>query len=218
MPEGAAAGSLVHYFGHVGPDSARHRMSILLFSLRFGLAPRVHCHPPGFFARLRARRAPMDRWNALKTLANPLASSPAPAPFDGITFTALGTTGGFIVTVANDPGGDPDQRQITSIGWTPTNDPTDTHTKAHRKIQANVVTVPNLAGRAPCALCVAGELNVGGGATINGTNTDPKCGGNDKYGTYTSGATTTDRNATVTGGAGGIAQNQGMSAFTNFTF
>src|SRR5207253_5822258 len=69
------------------------------------------------------------------TLANPLASSPAPAPFDGITFTALGTTGGFIVTVANDPGGDPDQRQITSIGWTPTNDPTDTHTKAHRKIQ-----------------------------------------------------------------------------------
>ena len=130
----------------------------------------------------------------------------------------FGTTGGFIVTVANDPGGDPDQRQITSIGWTPTNDPTDTHTKAHRKIQANVVSVPNLASRAPCALCVAGELNVGGGATINGSNTDPKCGGNDKYGTYTSGATTTDRNATVTGGAGGIAQNQGMSAFTNFTF
>src|SRR5207245_3591029 len=69
-PEGAAAGSLVHYFGHVGPDSARHRMSILLFSLRFGLAHGVHCHPPGFFARLRARRAPMDRWNALKTLTN----------------------------------------------------------------------------------------------------------------------------------------------------
>ncbi|HEY2994223.1 MAG TPA: hypothetical protein VGM22_15515 [Methylomirabilota bacterium] len=152
------------------------------------------------------------------TLANPLPSSPAPAPFDGNTFTVFGTTGGFIVTVANDPGGDPDQRQITSIGWTPTNDPTDTHTKAHRKIQANVVSVPNLASRAPCALCVAGELSVGGHAAINGTNTDPKCGGDDKYGTYTSGTTTMDGSATVTGGAGGIAQNQGMSAFNNFTF
>ena len=85
------------------------------------------------------------------TIANPMPSSPAPAPFDGNTFTALGNTGGFIVTVANDPGGDPNQRQITSIGWTPTNATTDTHTKAHRMIRANVINIPNLAGRAPCA-------------------------------------------------------------------
>src|SRR5437660_11241255 len=29
-------------------------MYISLFSLRFGLAPAVHCNPGGFFARLRA--------------------------------------------------------------------------------------------------------------------------------------------------------------------
>ena len=152
------------------------------------------------------------------TLANPLPSSPAPAPFDGNTFTALGITGGFIVTVANDPGGDPNQRQITSIGWTPTNSPIDGRTKAHRQIRANVITIPNLAGKAPCALCVKGELSVGGHATINGTNTDPTCGGNDKYGTYTLGATSQSGSSSVTGGAGGIAQNQPASNFNGFTF
>jgi hypothetical protein len=152
------------------------------------------------------------------TIANPMPSSPAAAPFDGNTFTALGNTGGFIVTVVNDPGGDPDQRQITSIGWTPTNATTDTHTKAHRMIRANVINIPNLAGRAPCALCVRGELSVGGSAAINGTNTDPECGGNNKYGTYTMGSTSTSGSAAITGGAGGVAQNQPASSFDAFTF
>ena len=152
------------------------------------------------------------------TIANPMPSSPAPAPFDGNTYTALGITGGFIVTVANDPGGDPNQRQITSIGWTPTNSPTDGRTKAHREIQANVINIPNLAGKAPCALCVQGELSVGGHASIVGTNTDPACGGNDKYGTYTLGLTSQSGSSTITGGAGGVAQNQPVSNFNNFTF
>src|SRR5215813_13786783 len=79
------------------------------------------------------------------TIANPMPSSPAPAPFDAVlpnvsgTFISVGNTGGFLVRVINDPAGDPDTRQITATGWTPTSDVTDTHTKAHRTIQAKVV-------------------------------------------------------------------------------
>ena len=152
------------------------------------------------------------------TIANPMPSSPPPAPFDGSTFTSVGTTGGFLVTVINDPGGDPDVRQITSTGWTPTNSNTDAHTKAHRTIQAKVVGIPNIAGRAPCALCVKGELNVGGNAAINGTNNDPNCGGNNKYGTFTEGQTTTNGSPSITGGAGGSASNQGSTPFNGFLF
>jgi Tfp pilus assembly protein PilX len=152
------------------------------------------------------------------TIANPMPSSPPAAPFDGSVFKSNGNTGGFLVTVINDPAGDPDVRQITSIGWTPTNSGLDTHTKAHRMIRASVVGIPNIAGRAPCALCVKGELNVGGNAAINGTNTDPACGGNNKFGTYTEGQTSTNGNPAITGGAGGIAQNQGSSTFDNFLF
>src|SRR5436190_10331739 len=152
------------------------------------------------------------------TIANPMPSSPAPAPFNGAVFTSSGNTGGFLVTVINDPAGDPDVRQITSIGWTPTNSGLDTHTKAHRMIRAQVVGIPNIAGRAPCALCVKGELNVGGHAAINGTNSDPACGGNNKYGTYTEGQTTTNGSPDITGGAGGIAANQGSTTFNNFLF
>lgn len=152
------------------------------------------------------------------TIANPMPSSPAPAPFNGATFTSNGTTGGFLVTVINDPAGDPDVRRITSTGWTPTNSGLDTHTKAHRVIQASVTGIPNIAGRAPCALCVKGELNVGGSASINGNNSDPACGGNNKYGTFTEGLTSTNGSPSVTGGAGGIAQNQGSSPFNGFLF
>jgi len=152
------------------------------------------------------------------TIANPMPSSPPAAPFDGSVFKSNGDTGGFLVTVINDPAGDPDVRQITSIGWTPTNNNVDTHAKAHRMIQAKVVGIPNIAGRAPCALCVKGELNLGGNAAVNGTNTDPACGANNKWGTMTEGRTTTNGNPSVTGGAGGMSQNQGSTPFNGFLF
>src|SRR5882672_1446750 len=50
-------------------------------------------------------------------LDSPLASSPAPSPFDGTAFATLGSTGGFTVRVTNGP--DPDSRTITAVGWTP---------------------------------------------------------------------------------------------------
>ncbi len=163
-----------------------------------------------------------------KGLASPLPSSPAPTPFGGATFVTLGGTGGFLVTVINDPAGDRNTRQISSTGWTPTNSATDTRTKAHRTLQASVVVIPNLALQAPCALCVKGELSVGGGSTINGTNTDSHCGGNAKAGTFTQGSTSVSGSGSVTGGPDasypgcpapcGTAQNQPSSTFDKFTY
>ncbi|HET7340322.1 MAG TPA: hypothetical protein VFL90_02585 [Methylomirabilota bacterium] len=162
------------------------------------------------------------------TIANPMPSSPAPAPFNGTTFVTLGGTGGFLVTVINDPAGDPNVRRITATGWTPTNSVIDTHTKAHRTIRADVVVIPSLALNAPCALCVKGELSVGGHASINGTNNNSKCGGNNKAGTYTLGQTDTSGSASITGGSAasypgcaapcGVAQNQPSSTFDKFTY
>jgi hypothetical protein len=163
-----------------------------------------------------------------KGLSSPLPSSPAPTPYDGTTFVVLGGTGGFLVKVINDPAGDRNVRQITSTGWTPTNSATDTHTKAHRTIQASVVVIPNLSEQAPCALCVNGDLSVGGNSTIVGTNTDTHCGGNNKAGTYTSGITVTGGASSVTGGPlasfpgcpapCAVAQNQPASTFNGFTY
>src|SRR5215470_10374493 len=42
------------------------------------------------------------------TIANPMPSSPAPAPFNGTVFKSAGTTGGFLVTVTNDTAVPPD--------------------------------------------------------------------------------------------------------------
>jgi hypothetical protein len=154
-------------------------------------------------------------------LASPLPGT-LPANYNGTTLVALTggavSLGGFIVQVEADPAGDPDVRQITSTGWTPTNASTDIRTKAHRRIRAKVNIIPNLAFQAPCALCVKGALSVGGNSTINGTNNDTNCGPNNKYGTFTKDATTTGGSASVTGGAGGVAQNQPASAFDAFTF
>lgn len=158
-----------------------------------------------------------------KGLVSPLASSPAPTPFNGTTFVTLGGTGGFTVSVTNGP--DADSRTITAVGWTPTKDPMDTKTKAHRQIQATVAVIPNLGIKAPCALCVKGALNITGNSSINGSNSDSECGGNNKYGTYTKDTTTTGGSSSISGGTDPntgapltVAQNQPADNFNAFTF
>jgi hypothetical protein len=156
-------------------------------------------------------------------IAFPLPA-PVPAPYDGTQFVSLTggavTLGGFVVTVVADPGGDPNVREITSVGWTPTNLGTDTHTKAHRKIQASVNVVPNLAINAPCAICVRGSLSVGGHTAINGTNTNTACGPNNKYGAFTKDGTSQSGNPTIVGGSGAAATGQDSTgaSFDNFKF
>ncbi|HEU5323078.1 MAG TPA: hypothetical protein VFX28_19895 [Methylomirabilota bacterium] len=114
-------------------------------------------------------------------LADPLPSSPAPVPYDGNTFVEGGRTGGFTVEVADSPGGDPGERLVTATGWTPTSSPLDRRTKAHRRVQARVAGLPDLARRAPCALCARGALELGAGVSIDAA-ADTSCG--DKSATY----------------------------------
>lgn len=102
---------------------------------------------------------------------------PTPAPYDGSAFILNGSSGGYWVTVTSpDPLGQPHRREITSIGWTP---------RSHRRLQAAVERFPLFSWETPCALCVRGDLQVGGNALIDGTS-DPNCGGL-KKGAVTSG-------------------------------
>src|SRR5262249_36772657 len=100
------------------------------------------------------------------SLADPLPV-PTPAPYDGAvaSFIASGVSGGYVVNVtAPDPVNFPNQRQITSTGWTPTNAAADARTKSHRQIQGIVERLPAFDKDSPCALCVKGDVAVGGNA------------------------------------------------------
>jgi hypothetical protein len=162
------------------------------------------------------------------TLANPLPSSPAPAPFDGGVFTVLGNTGGYTVRVTTpNPVTQPMHRNIEAIGWTPTNAANNTH----RRIIVTVKALPDLARDAPCALCVRGDVMVSGSSLIDAsTDTVANCGGPLKYGAYTAGEL--DRaGASIIKGQGRVlptdtgnelgvdyVTNQPASNFDNFDF
>jgi hypothetical protein len=150
-------------------------------------------------------------------LPSPLPGDPADAPFDGRTFIPFGSLGGFTVKVANHAEGDPNRRTVTAVGWMPTNSVTDARPKAHRKVAVDVVAIPPLGIRAPCALCVRGALNVTGNVAIDGRNSDPACGDDVKYGTFTRDATTIAGPASLSGGAGASAQNQPTADFDAVT-
>lgn len=149
-------------------------------------------------------------------LPAPLPDS-APAPFDGRTFVPLGLTGGFVVTVTDHAGGDPQRRTVNAVGWTPTNSLTDTRARAHRSVSVDVVAVPVLGARAPCALCVRGALTLTGNVTIDGTNRNPACGEDTKYGAFTGDTTTVTGPVALSGGAGAGAQHQAAAAFDAVT-
>jgi hypothetical protein len=138
-------------------------------------------------------------------LAVPLPA-PTPAPFNGLVFTTMGTTGGYVVTVTTpDPVGKPEQRLITSTGWTPTNDAANLVTKAHRTIQATVERLPDIASNVPCALCVKGDVGVGGNSLIDST-LDTSCG--NKKGTYSAGNLDLSGSAEIKGADGNTAANE----------
>ena len=180
----------------------------------------------------RAVWALTNSTDALQGLASPLPTTTvgaevvAVAPFDGATLLSGDsvTTGGFVVKVRNDQSATADinVREITAVGWTPTNDNTDKRPKAHRTIFARVSVLPPLGLMAPCALCVRGALNIQNNASVNGTNTGTnasQCGSNNKNATFTRDATTAGGSVTLTGGgsAPAVAQNQPSSVFDSFT-
>jgi hypothetical protein len=164
-------------------------------------------------------------------LANPLPSSPAPAPFNLGVFTSIGSTGGYRVQVTAPNPLDPRdlRRDILSIGWTPTEDVVaDGQTKAHRRIAVTVQALPDLALLAPCALCVRGDLQVTGNSLVDARADPSHCGGPQKYGAYTGGSLEQTGSSSIKGQAGtdpngnveGVdyVQNQNEETFDGLTF
>lgn len=127
---------------------------------------------------------------------------PTPAPYDGSAFIANGTTGGYLVTVANDPDPlRPNHRRITSTGWTPTNAVADTRTKSHRRIQATVFRFPDLG--------LGDAINSGGGAAISGTakvKNTVSCGSRPRKGVTASGSVVHSGSSLIDANGNGITE------------
>jgi hypothetical protein len=134
---------------------------------------------------------------AFGSLPYPLPD-PVPAPYDGIVFVANGTSGGYRVEVSPSLVNPDTDRLITSTGWTPTGDPADPRT-AHRRIQGTVNWVKPMEFFAPCALCVRGDLAIGGTALVDGS-TDTTCG--NKKGAVAAGSVTRTGSAVIKGADG----------------
>jgi hypothetical protein len=148
------------------------------------------------------------------SLADPLPV-PTPAPYDGTAFIANGTTGGYLVTVtAPDVVNFPNQRRITSTGWTPTNAVADTRTKSHRQIQGMVERLPAFDKDSPCALCVKGDVSIGGNALVDGTAyVTPSCPR--RKGAAVTGGLARSGSAEIRGDANGTPNEDGSDYLQN---
>jgi len=114
-------------------------------------------------------------------------------PYDGGTSITIGS-GGFTLKIT---GVSTSEVRIEAVGFTPDNASPST---AYRKITASLMRLPDFGLGAPCALCVRGDLDVTGSATIDARG-DTSCGR--KYGTYTAGSTTTLGAASIWGAMDG---------------
>ena len=140
-----------------------------------------------------------------------LLPSPAPAPYAGGVWVANGSSGAFQVTVSSPDPAQPNMRRIVSIGKTPAAGPE----RSRRRIQADVDYLPPFAFNTPCALCVRGDLGVGGNALVDGT-TDASCGGI-KKGAVAAGSVAVSGAATVQGDGSPSANQDGGDYLQNQT-
>jgi hypothetical protein len=182
-------------------------------------------------------------WALTTTVIPSTLTSTAASPYDGGTFVTLNSRGGAFITVSGgslSAGGSTctpasaSERCVLAVGWSPTNVSGTGQPVAHRQILATVMNLISKPINAPCALCVAGELQVSGNTVID-AHADTSCG--QKYATYTSGCTSLGSGSC--GGSPGSGsyslkgnvdgnttanqttdyqQNQGSSSFAPFTF
>jgi hypothetical protein len=89
------------------------------------------------------------------------------------------------------------QREVEATGYAPNN---TGPTRSHRIIRATVEKFPNLAFDTPCALCVKGDVGVGGNSAIDAT-LDTSCG--NKLGVVSVGTTTRSGSANIKGAVDG---------------
>jgi hypothetical protein len=158
----------------------------------------------------------VQRPEAADGLSSPLPNT-VPAPYDGSRLIALSTdghtSGGFRVTVS--PGAAPNERQVLSTGWMPTDDAGDPRPKAHRQISATLWRIRVPADLAPCALCAQGDLTLQDTVTVD-ARADVRCGG--KWGSWSSGNVNLAPGAQVLGLAGDSRQGQPADAATAWSF
>ncbi len=129
-------------------------------------------------------------------LASPLPGT-VPSPYDGSTAIAISNTSGTQVGVAFvtvTQGTNPNERNVVSVGWVPTN--TGSGAKAHQKIQATVSQFLFKGSPPPASLTVRGEIGISGHSNID-SRADTSCGPKD--GTWSAGLTTTGGSSVVYG-------------------
>ncbi|HYT82152.1 MAG TPA: hypothetical protein VEK86_01785 [Gemmatimonadales bacterium] len=150
--------------------------------------------------------------NAIDPAALPANGSVAPSPYNADVnnpdayaaadpghYLLSGTTGGFVVKVTRTG---PNERQIEAIGYAPAN---TGPTRSHRKIRATVEKLPDMGLNAPCALCVKGDLGVGGTSAVDST-LDTSCG--NKLGALSVGELYQGGAASIKGADGNTTPNQ----------
>ena len=192
---------------------------VLLSSLILGLSVMSATEPVIAANQLRTAQARavaeagIER--ALWALANPEAPdglpdpfpAAAPPPYDAsrlILMTPAGAPlGGFRLSVVG--GASPNERDVVSVGWAPTDDPGDTRPKAHQRIIATLWRVPAPAETAPCALCVRGDLEVTEEAAVD-ARADARCG--PKRGAWSSGEVKVASTAKIWGADGNDTANE----------
>jgi len=140
--------------------------------------------------------------NAIDPDLLPIDGSIAPAPYNGSVYVISGTTGGFEVTVTRQPGMGKNQREVVAIGYAPGN---TGPARSHRIIRATVEKLPDVAFDTPCALCVKGDVGVGGNSAIDAT-LDTSCG--NKLGVVSVGTLTESGSASIKAADGNAVPNQ----------
>jgi hypothetical protein len=143
---------------------------------------------------------------ALNGLPDPLPTT-IPPPYDGsrLMIISVGDAplGGFRITVA--AGTAPNERDVLSLGWVPTDDAADTRPKAHQRITGTLWRLRAPAESAPCALCVRGDLEVSAEVTLD-ARADARCGR--KRGAWSSGVMSMASTAKVWGADGNDTPNE----------
>jgi len=157
-------------------------------------------------------------------LPSPLPGT-VPSPYDGSTAIPISNSSGTQIGVAFvtvTPGANLNERNVTTVGWVPTNTPK----AARQKIQATVSKFIFSGNPPPASLTVQGQINITGNTNID-SRPDQSCGPKD--GTWSVGSTAVGGSGSVYGADGNntagqsapsgitdVKQNVPTSAFAPF--
>jgi Tfp pilus assembly protein PilX len=144
---------------------------------------------------------------AIWALGSPTVNTAA-APYNGSSFVAMGSVGGFFLTITN--GSAPNEKVVDAVGWYPTYSATAAEKNTRRHVHATLTKVKWL--NPPGALTVEGNVQTNGSAITISAAADTSCG--NKNGADLSGTLTNGANPTIQGGGGAAPSVTGMPTST----